>query len=193
MAVVTLADIVDLAKVSQVHIRQILEIQFQIRKLASFARSEQDRMAKKIALWGTLDYLDKLDGFKQVDFAKGGHEEVDAQLARFAPELVEEVRRERQTGQLYWFGRSVTQLAREVTKPPEDMGQMYRLTSAQAHGSWDLALDVASPEPGKLDFRGYQNEAQMLYWAAEHVDLGTTLHLRSWNEVAEAVGAVNVA
>lgn len=188
MAIVALAKTMDLAKVAEVHYRQILEILLQIRKFASYPPDEQDGVAKKIAIWGILDYLDKLERFRDADFAKGGHEEAEDRLGRFDPSLVDEVRGERKPGQLYWFGRSITGLAQEVNKPPEDMRQVYRITSAQVHGSWDLALDVVSPEPGSLDFRGYPNEAQMLYWAAEIVDRATSMHVRAWNEVADSVG-----
>jgi hypothetical protein len=130
-----------------------------------------------------------MERFKNSEFGQGGYEDVEKQLGLFDADLVTEIRDERKSNIMYWFGRTFSKLAKEVTREPEDLAQVYRLTSAQIHGAWDLALDVTNPAPGQLDFRGYQNKAQLYYWSAELLDRVIQLYIQIWNEVAETVGA----
>jgi len=69
---------------------------------------------------------------------------------------------------------------------------VYRIVSGQLHGVWDLAIGVANPAPGTLDFRGYPDLDTMYRWAADLVDEATQWYVEVWNEAAIVVGAQKV-
>jgi hypothetical protein len=167
----------------------MLEIFLQARAVISAEGPVRERMAQKVSAWGCVDYLEKMERFKDAPFGRKGYLEIQEQLTHFDPGLVEEIRKDRGKKKMYWFGTSFTKLGSTLSRGEEDLGLLYRITSGQSHGSWDIALDVANPEPGHLDFRGYPNEAQLALWAADAVDQAMLLYHRLWNEVAEAVGA----
>jgi len=188
-AIITLAKHHDLVKVADVHQRQMLEIFLQARAVISADPTARERMAQKAAAWGCVDYLEKMEKVKEAPFARNGYLEVQDQLTHFDPDIVTEIRSDRKKRNMFWFGMPFTQLGATLSRDGEDLGQVYRIASGQSHGSWDIALDVANPEPGHLDFRGYPNDAQLALWAAETVDEAMVLYHKLWNEVAEAVGA----
>jgi hypothetical protein len=192
VAVTTLVQENDLVKVAEVHYRQMLEILFQVRKVASTHGANREHIVQKVAAWGVLDYLEKMEFVKDTEWGRGGYEDVEQRLELFDVELVLEIKKERKRS-MYWFGKNFSSLAKEVTRQPEDLAKVYHVVSAQAHGAWDLALDVINPAPGHLDFRGYQNKAQLYYWSAELLDRVYKLNVQIWNEIATAVDAPQVA
>ena len=191
-AAISLADSYDLTKVADVHYRSMIEIQLQLRLVLQAPDAERERMAKKVSAWGCVDYLEKTEAFKQFRFGEKGHSEMLAHLSNYEPSLIQEIRRDRGKRVVNWFGMSFTRLGATVSRSAEDLATLYQMVSAQAHGSWDMVLDVVHPEPGKLDFRGYPNKAQLFLWGAELIDRVTRLQLSMWNEIAVAVGAPKV-
>ena len=149
-------------------------------------------MAQKVSAWGCVDYLEKTDAFKDFKFGAKGHAEMASHLDNYDPALVAEIRSERANRSLNWFGMSFTRLGKLVSQLPEDLASLYQMVSAQAHGSWDMVLDVAHPAPGRLDFRGYPNQAQLLMWGSEMIDRMLGAFKRLWNEVAADVGAPSI-
>jgi hypothetical protein len=190
-AISILAEEHDLSTVADVHYRQMFEIQLQVRRFLATAHSEHDRLAEKISAWGCIDFLDKLEPVKDLEVVRKGYEEMSARLSLYDPALVAAIRVERKKN-LHWFCTSYTQLAREVSKPGEDLASVYRITSGGLHGVWDLTLGVANPRPGFLDLRGYPDEQTMFRWAADLVDMATHLLIDTWNDVAGAVGAPSI-
>lgn len=188
-ALTALAKMGDLAIVAEVHYRQMLEILLQVRYLAKADANDRERLAQKISAWGCVEWLEKMEPFKNREFAMQGYKEVSEQLAKYDAELVNEIRNEISRRIWYWFGRSFSQLADNVSKEGEDLNRVYHITSAQLHGSWDMTLRVTNPKPGVLEFREYPDEATLYEWAAESVDRGTQLYARIWNEIANATGA----
>ena len=192
LAIQILAEEFDLIKIADTHYRQMFEIMLQIRFITSAENNKRERLAHKVSAWGCVDYLEKMKRFKDVDFAKNAYIEEQTHLSEYDPDLVAEIKKERKQRNLYWFGSSLTRLANSVSTESEDLAQAYRIISAQVHGSWDVTLDVANPQPGILDFRGYPNKAQLYYWASELLDQASNLYIQVWNEVAISVGAPEV-
>jgi hypothetical protein len=190
-AIVVLARIESLALLAEVHYRQILEIHLQVRYFALASALERERFAQKISAWGCVEWLRKMEPFKEHDFAKAGWREMNDQLSRYDPNIVNEVK-VALSRRYYWFGRSFSGLARVVSKGAEDLEGAYHLSSTQLHGTWDLTLGASNPRPGRLDFREWPDKATLFGWAADIVDRGTQLCLRTWNEVARATGATEV-
>ena len=191
LAIITLADERDLALVANVHYRQMFEIMLQIRYFLSASIDEQEALAEKISAWGCLDWLEKMKSLKDHDLINRGYQQMMEQLETYNPKLVVQIREERSKN-WNWFGMSFSKLAHQVSKDGEDLKSAYHIISADLHGSWEVTLNVANPQPGVLDFRGYPDKATLYYWAAEVVDRASQLYLQTWNEVARSVGAPQV-
>jgi hypothetical protein len=91
-----------------------------------------------------------------------------------------------------WFRSSFSKLAKTISKENEDLRMVYQIISADIHGAWGLAFEVANPKPGVLDFRGYPDNSTMYRWAAELLKQVMNLYIQLWNEVAVAMGAPEV-
>ena len=183
----------DLSMVASVHWRQIFELHLQVRYFLSFPQHARERLAQKIAVWGCADLLQKLEPARGHAEIEGGYIHVGEQYASYADDIRHEVEQERKDRNLYWFGRSLGELARQVSRGSEDLRKAYQLISADAHGVWALAIEVANPEPGVLDFRGYPDKATMYRWASDLLAEATRTYLATWNEIAEAVDAPAVS
>jgi len=190
-AITILAEEHDLSTVADVHYRQMFEIQLQARHFLESPPSEHDHLAEKISAWGCMDFLEKLEPVKDLEVVRKGYEEMTTQLSLYDPTLVASITIERKKN-LHWFCQSYTQLARDVSKPGENLASVYRITSGGLHGVWDLTLGVANPRPGFLDLRGYPDEQTMFRWAADLVDRASLLLIDIWNEAAVVVGAPSV-
>jgi hypothetical protein len=162
----------------------MFEINLQIRKYLAQDAVDRSALADKISLWGCYEYLEKLKPGREHPAIARGYEWMQRKIAGYEANLRDEVLRERRARQRQWFGKSYSQLAKEVSRGSENLSAAYHLLSADAHGTWVLATEVASPEPGHLDFRGYPDKATMYRWAAEVLDYATHLYLESWNEAA---------
>ena len=182
----------DLSTVAEVHYRQILEIMLQVRYFLSFDPHERDLVAQRISAWGCLDFLDKLEILKDHKLIKSGYEKAEEQLSTYELDIVEAARKDRKNRQLYWFGRSFSRLADQVSRGNEDFRGVYRITSGEIHGSWALTFGVANPAPGSLDFSGYPDKATLYRRAAELVDRATLLYVETWNEISRSVDAPGV-
>jgi len=191
-AITILCEERDLSVLANVHHRQIFELFLQARYYASVDQEEKEKYTEKISASGCMEYLEKLDILKDHDYIKGAYEEISEKLALYDENLVDEIKRERKKRINYWFGRSFSQLAKDVSREGEDLRSVYQIISADIHGAWDLTLDVDNPEPGVLNFRGYPDKTTMYIRAAEMLDQVTTLYMNLWNEIAESVGAQGV-
>lgn len=182
-----------LSQIAEVHYRQMIEILIQVRKFASAAPEERERLAQRISAFGSLEFIEKLEQFKDTDFGRQGYGEAVDQLGKYDDRIVKRAKRDRERRRWYWFGRSFSSLAREVGRKGEDLEKLYHLTSAQTHGVWDVTFGVSSPEPGVLLFGESPDAATSARWAAELVDRATQQTLVIWNEIAEATGAPRVS
>jgi hypothetical protein len=190
-AITILAEEHDLSMVADIHFRQMFEILLQVRYFLSTEPSEREKLAERISAWGCLDYLEKLASIKEHDQVSKGYQEMTEQLSTYDQYLIPVLRAERKKS-LHWFKSSYTALARKVSRDEEDLAAAYQLISAGLHGSWDLTIGVISPSPGELDFRGYPDKKTMQRWAADLVDRATQVYVRTWNDIAIAVGAPEV-
>ena len=191
-AITVLAEEHDLSIVAYVHHRQMIEILIQVRYLAMANEKQREKIARKVIAWGCADYLEKISTFKDTDVGKAGYEVISRQFANFDRDVIDEISAERAKGQLYWFGRSPSKLAKIVSRGAEDLKRLYHLVSAQAHGIWDVALEVTNPKPGSLFFRPYPDRATLFRWSANLVDQTTYLLVQIWNEIADATGAQSI-
>jgi hypothetical protein len=178
----------DLSQIAEVHYRQMIEIWLQVRKFARAAPDERERLAQRISVFGSLEFLEKMEQFKGTDFGRQGFQEAMEQFAKYDDQIVKRAKRDRERRRWYWFGRSFSGLAREVTQEGEDLEKLYHLASAQAHGVWDVTFGVSIPEPGVLLFGESPDAITSLRWATELVDRATRQSLLIWNEIAEATG-----
>ena len=183
----------DLSQIAEVHYRQMIEIWLQVRKYARAAPEERERLAQRISAFGSLEFLEKLEQFKDSNFGQQGYQEALDQLAKYDDQIVKRAKRDRERRRWYWFGRSFSRLAREVGREGEDLEKLYHLTSAQAHGVWDVTFAVSSPEPGVLLFGESPDALTSLIWATELIDRATQQSILIWNEIADATGAPRVS
>lgn len=192
VAIIILCEERDLSMVANVHRRQMFEIFLQVRYYASVQKDKRENLAEKISAWGCIEYLEKLESLKDHDDVKNGYDYVLEQLTHHNQNTIDEIKSERERRIFNWFGRSFSKLAVDVSKEGEDLRGAYQLISADLHGTWRLALDVANPQPGILDFRGYPDKTTMYRWAADLLDQSTILYVNTWNEVAVVLGAPEV-
>lgn len=181
-----------LSVVSNVHHRQIFEIFLQVRYYVSLKQDVKEKIVDKISAWGCVDYLEKLDVLKDDNNIKKAFEEISKKLTQYDKNLVDEIIRERKNRLYNWFGISYSQLAQKLSREGENLRSAYQIISADVHGAWNLALDVSSPNPGVLDFRGYPDDTTLYIRAAETLDQVTSLYMNLWNEIAKSVGAKGV-
>jgi len=191
-AVIVLVEQGDLALIAEVHFRQLLELLLQVRRLAQEPTASRDSLALKVAAWGCVDYLKKLEPVKNEPYAAAGYTQLSSMKARFPPALIKQIEAEMKKGKKYWYGVTTTTLANRVSLGHENLAAVFAIASAQAHGSWDVALGVTSPSPGHLDFRPYPDSATLHTWAAETLDRVTEFSVRIWNTIADVVGAPNI-
>lgn len=177
----------DLGMIGKVHTRQILEILLQVRELASKNVEEREQLSKKIIAYGLIDYREKLSSVVNDQPNRDGYKEVLEHLAKFDGDFVIEIEKDYKNNH-NWFGTSFTQLGHSVNIGSEDLGNLYKFLSADSHGIFSVALEVSNPRPGFLDFRGYQNKAQYIYWVACELELATNLLLKVWNSSADVIG-----
>jgi hypothetical protein len=182
----------DLSTVAEVHYRQILEIMLQVRYFLAFDPNERDLVAQRVSAFGCLDFLDKLENLKDNELVKSGYEKAKEQLSTYELDIVEAARKDRESRQLYWFGRTFSWLADQVSRGNEDYRGVYRITSGEIHGSWALTFGLANPAAGFLDFSGYPDKTTLYRWSAELVDRATLLYVETWNEISRAVDAPGV-
>ena len=183
----------DLSQIAEVHYRQMIEIWLQVREFARAAPEERERLAQRISAFGSLEFVEKLEQFKDTDFGRQGYQEAIDQVAKYDDQIVKRAKRDRERRKWYWFGRSFSTLAREVAREGEDLEKLYHLTSAQAHGVWDVTFGVSSPEPGVLLFGESPDALTSLRWATELVDRATQQSVLIWNEIADATGAPRIS
>ena len=179
----------DLAIVADVHHRQIFELFIQARYYALLDEKSKEKIAKKIYAIGCIDYLEKIDILKDHEYIKDGYNEISDRLSEIDKELVDEIMDERKKKSYQWFGRSFSQLAKDVSQAGEDLRSIYQVISADVHGTWNLALDVDNPEPGHLVFRAYPNRTTLYIRSAEMLHQVTNHYLKLWNGIARSVGA----
>lgn len=183
----------DLSQIAEVHYRQMIEIWLQVRKFADAEPEERERIAQRISAFGSLEFVEKLEQFKDSDFGRQGYQEAMDQLGKYDDQIVKRASRDRERRRWYWFGRSFSGLARDVARDGEDLEKLYHLTSAQAHGVWDVTFGVSSPEPGVLLFGESPDATTSFRWATELVDRATQQTILIWNEIADATGAPRVS
>jgi len=188
-SVTALAQQGDLALTAEVHFRQLLELLLQTRRLAEEPRPSREGLALKVAAWGCIDYLRKLQPVKDHPLAVKGYAELAAMKSRFPKPLVAQIEREMKKGKKFWHGLTQTELARRTSRGSQNLAAVFQIASSQLHGSWDVALGVTSPRPGVLDFRPYPDQATLYRWSADLVDRCTDFSIAIWNTVARAVGA----
>ena len=191
-AVIILCEEQDLSTVANVHYRQMFEIFLQVRYFLSFNQDKKEYLVKKIVAWGCVEVLEKLEFSKQRDDEKGGYADVQEQLSHFQKSIIDEIKSEKKQKKHNWFGSSFSTLAKNVSKDGKDLRLVYQIISNDIHGTWGLALDVANPKPGILDFRGYPDKSTMYRWAADLLKKTMLLYINLWNEIAVAVGAPEV-
>lgn len=185
-----LAEEHDLSMVAGVHYRQMFEIMLQVRYFIGKNPSDWEKLAERISAWGCVDYLEKLDSLKDHDLVSKGFQVMTEQLSMHDPDLISKIQSERKNNQ-NWFQKSFTGLAKQVSKNGEELATVYKITSAELHGDYDLTLSVCLTPEG-IDCRGYPDTATMQTWAAELVDRATLLFVGVWNDIANAVGAPQV-
>jgi hypothetical protein len=139
-----------------------------------------------------VEYLEKLNILKDNEYINKANKEISEKLSSYDIDLIDDIRRERKKGIYYWFGRSFSQLAKNVSRAGEDLKSAYQIISADIHGTWNLTLDVNNPEPNILDFCGYPDKTTLFIRAAEMLYQVTSLFMNLWNEIAESVGAQRV-
>ena len=188
-AVIILCEEDDLSVVANTHHRQIFELFLQVRYFASVDQDTKEILAQKIPAIGYIEYLEKLSVIKDHKHIKDAYDEIKQMLELYDDDLIQEIITDRKNRKYNWFGRSFSQLAKDISRNNEDLRSTYQIISADIHGIWDLSLDVRNPEPGVLDFRGYPDKATLFIRATELVDQVTTLFIKLWNEIAESVGA----
>jgi len=188
-AVAVLAEQGDLALIAEVHFRQILELLLQVRWLAREPQASRESLALKIAAWGCVDYLRKLEPVKNLPIAAPGYAELASMKSRFPRALIGRIEGEMKKGKKHWHGLTQTELARRVSRGNQNLAALFGIASSQLHGSWDVALGVTSPRPGRLHFRPYPDQATLHRWSAELVDRCTQFCAAIWNTVADTVGA----
>lgn len=191
-ATISLCEEHDLSVVADVHYRQIFEIYLQTRYYASLDQELQEKYAKKIYAVGCVDYLEKISVRKDHENIIDAYKEVSNKLSRFDKELVDEIMKERKKRSYNWFGKTFSQLAKDVSREGEDLKSIYQIISADVHGTWNLAIDVDNPEPALLDFRGYPDETTLYIRSAETLYQVTNLYIKLWNVIAKSVGAQEV-
>ncbi len=191
-AIIVLCEEHDLSVVANAHHRQIFELYLQVRYYASLDQESKEKYAEKISAIGCVDYLEKIGVLKDHEHIKSAHKEISDKLSKFDKNLIDEIMGEREKRSYHWFGRSFSQLAKDVSREAEDLRRVYQIISAEVHGTWDLTLDVNNPEPGLLDFRGYPNKTTLYIRAAEMLCQVTALYMNLWNEIAKSVGAQEV-
>jgi len=189
VAVTVLAEQGDLALIAEVHFRQLLELLLQTKRLAAEPSASRDSLALKVAAWGCIDYLNKLQPVKNHPLAADGYAELSSMKSRFPKALTAQIESEMKKGKKHWHGLTETDLARRMSSGSQDLAALYRIASSQLHGSWDVALGVSSPRPGRLEFRPYPDQATLYRWSAELVDRCTEFCIALWNTVAKTVGA----
>jgi hypothetical protein len=182
----------DLSVVVDVHQRQIFEIYLQARYYASLDQELREKHARKIYAAGCIDYLEKISVQKDHENISDAYKEVSDKLSDLDNELIDEIMKERKKGLYNWFGKSFSQLAKDVSQEGEDLRSLYQIISAEVHGTWNLALDVDNPEPGLLDFRGYPDKTTLYIRTAETLYQVTNDYMRLWNIIAKSVGAQEV-
>jgi len=193
-AAIILCEAQHLSMVVNVHHRQMFETFLQIRYFLSLDQDKKEYIAEKIAAWGCVEFLEKLESTKQLDNVKKGYADMQERLTHFDKNIVDEIYSENKLRprKNNWFGSTYSELAKNVSKDGEDLRRVYQIISADIHGTWDLILEVANPKPGVLDFRGYPDKSTMYRWAAESLKQVMNLQIQLWNEVAVAVGAPEV-
>jgi hypothetical protein len=188
-ATTILAEQGDLVTVADAHYRPMFEILLQVRFFLSFDAVQRERLARKIEAWGVIDYLDNMTLLKDHELVKASYAEMQAQLQKYDPDLVNEIERERSQRQWYWFGKSFSSLAENVSQENEDLLSVYRIISGQLHGSWDVTLGIPDAEMGILEFHDYPDKKTLYYWAAELVERASSLCVQIWNAIGVDVGA----
>ncbi|MBI5962139.1 MAG: hypothetical protein HY863_01585 [Chloroflexi bacterium] len=191
-AVIVLCEERDLSMVAYVHHRQMFEIFLQVRYFLSFSQDKMEYLAQKISAWGCLEYLEKLESSKDRDGIKNGYDDMLEQLACFDKNIIDEIKVEKKQRKHNWFGSNFSKLATNVSTEGQDLKLAYQVISNNIHGTWGLALEVANPEPGFLDFRGYPDKSTMYKWAADLLNQVMILYINMWNEIAVTVGAPEI-
>lgn len=181
-----------LSSVADVHSRQIFEIFLQVRYYASFTENEKENIAEKISAIGCIDVLDKLSILQDHEGVSKGYKEISERLGGYSKNILKEIYDERRKGKYNWFGRSFSQLARDVSRSGEDLSRKYKLLSGDAHGTWDLALDVSFPSPGQINFRGYPDDTTYYIRTIDTLIEVMEQYMKVWNEIADSVGATKV-
>lgn len=182
----------DLSVNANIFHRQIFELCLQTRFFSKLSDTEKEENAIKIKIFGCLEYLEKMEPVKDNEHVKNVYKEVSDYLNTFDDKLVKKYKEKRNQRKYFWFGRSFSQLANELSREGENLRGVYQIISADIHGVWDLVLDVKNPEPSMLNFRGYPNNKTMYIRGVETLDQATLLVMEMWNEIAECVGAEKV-
>lgn len=182
----------DLSVNANVFHRQIFELYLQTLFYAKLSDIEKEEYAIKMEIFGCLEYLEKMEPIKNNEYVKNAYREVSDALNSFDDNLVMKYTKERNQRKFFWFGKSFSQLANELSCEDEDLKGVYQIISSDVHGVWDLILDVRNPEPGVLDFRGYPDKKTMYLRGIETLDQATSLVMQMWNEIAGCVGAEQV-
>ncbi len=191
MTLTVLCEERDLSVNANIFHRQIFELCLQTRYFSKLSDTEKEENAIKIKIYGCLEYLEKMEPVKDNEYVKNAYKEVSEYLITFDDKLVKKYKEEKNR-KYFWFGRSFSKLANELSREGENLRGVYQMISADIHGVWDLVLDVRNPEPGIIDFRGYPDKKTLYVRGAETLDQATLLVMEIWNEIAECVGAEKV-
>jgi len=176
----------ELVPIANIHYRQMVELFLQVKYLAKIEKNERPHFAEKAVAFGVVEYLRKMEIFRDDEFAQKGISEMEERLKYFSPEIIQEIQDEKR---FYWFGKSFSQLASEVSTTDNDFKALYGLVSAHAHGIWDIILGVSNPQDSVLRISQYQNKNQKADFGRLLIEEATIMFRQTWNAIAVAVGA----
>ncbi|HCK65281.1 MAG TPA: hypothetical protein DHW49_03370 [Anaerolineae bacterium] len=190
-AAITLCEKNDLSVINDVHHRQIFELFIQIRYFASLNQEEKDKCSKKIYAIGCIDLLEKLSIKKDHPNINGTFKKISDIVSSLDQDLINEIKSRRKKNTYNWFGKTFSQLAKDVSREGEDLRTIYQTISADVHGTWDIVLNVRSSSE-HIDFRGYPDMKTLYLRSAENLYQITNQYMELWNEIAKSVGAQEV-
>lgn len=187
-AILRLASKQDLGMSAEVHYRQLVEIFLQFRKIALAKPALREEMARKIMIFGILDWMQKLENLQDLNEVASGFTEMKRMLAKFPEVEVANARRARKEKKWNWYETSFTQLARDVSQEGERFGNLYQLTSGSAHGSWNVALGVSESSQGDFVYSPVKDRKTMYRWAEETMSRAENFLIDTWREISQFVG-----
>lgn len=181
----------DLYIVSDVHLRQIIELYLQARYFASLEKLQMEKEADNIYVIACIEYLEKLQMLKDHESIKDEYRKILDKVSQYDKVIIEKIYKDRKKSK-NWFGMTYSNLAQYFSEPGENLVGIYKVTSTDVHGSWDILFGVRSPEPGIIEFRSYKDKTTKDLQAAERLFTTTGYYINAWNQIAKVIGAEEV-